>query len=109
MEVKSINDVKVVTVLQRIDAYNAKELEDGLNEIVSGGAKKMVCNFEKNEYISSAGLRVFLALLKSMKKSGGDIALCSLQPSVKNIFDIAGFSRLFNIFDTLDEALNNLK
>jgi len=109
MEVKSINDVKVVAVLQRIDAYNAKELEDGLNAVVAGGAKKMVCNFEKNEYISSAGLRVFLALLKSMKKGGGDIALCSLQPSVKNIFDIAGFSRLFNIFDTQDEALNSLK
>jgi len=107
MEVGSVGDVNVVTILQRIDAYNAKELEDKLNELVSGGAGKLVCDFEKNEYISSAGLRVFLSLLKSMKRSGGELVLCSLQPSVKSIFDMAGFSRLFKIFDNRDEALKN--
>lgn len=107
MEVGSVGDVNVVTILQRIDSYNAREMEDKLNELVSGGAGKLVCDFEKNEYISSAGLRVFLALLKSMKRSGGELVLCSLQPPVKSIFDMAGFSRLFKIFNNRDEALKN--
>ncbi|HOW57129.1 MAG TPA: STAS domain-containing protein [Smithellaceae bacterium] len=109
MDVKNVGDVKIINILPRVDAYNAKELEDGLNDLLTGGAKKLICNFEKNEYISSAGLRVFLAVLKSMKNSGGEIVLCSLQQSVQNIFDISGFSRLFKIFNTADEALGNFK
>jgi anti-anti-sigma factor len=105
----SVSDAKVVMVMERIDAYNAGELENKFNEALSGGAKKLVCDLEKNEYISSAGLRVFLILLKSMKRSGGEIVLCSLQPSVKNIFDMAGFSRLFKIFNSRDEALKALQ
>lgn len=108
MEVKSLNDAKVITVPQRVDAYNSKELEDGLNELLSGGAKKLICNFEINEYISSAGLRVFLTTLKSMKNSGGEIVLCSMQQSVKSIFDMSGFSRIFKIFNTTDDALKDL-
>jgi len=109
MDVRNVNDVKIVNVLPRVDAYNAKEMEDGLGELLTGGAKKLICNFVNNEYISSAGLRVFLAVLKSMKNSGGEIVLCSLQQSVQNIFDISGFSRLFKIFNTVDEALGNFK
>lgn len=107
MDVKTINDVKIATIMPRVDAYNAKELEDALNELLAGQTKKLICNFEKNEYISSAGLRVFLTVLKSLKNSGGEIVLCSLQQSVKNVFDISGFSRLFKIFSTQEEAQNN--
>jgi anti-anti-sigma factor len=104
----SISDVKVVTVMERIDANNAGELENKFKDIISGGAKKLICDLEKNKYISSAGLRVFLILLKSMKRFGGEVVLCNLQPSVKEIFDMAGFSRLFKIFDSLDEAAKSL-
>jgi anti-anti-sigma factor len=105
----SKGDVKVVSVMERIDANNAGELENQFNEIVSGGAVKLICDLEKNRYISSAGLRVFLILLKSMKRSGGEIVLCNLQPSVKDIFDMAGFSRLFKIFNSREEAFKALQ
>jgi anti-sigma B factor antagonist len=109
MDDGSASDVKVVKVMERIDAYNAGDLENTFNEVVSDGTKKLICDLEKNEYISSAGLRVFLILLKSMKRSGGEIVLCSVQPSVKVVFDMAGFSRLFKIFNTRDEALTALQ
>lgn len=105
----SVDDVKVVSVMERIDAYNAGDLENLFNEAVSGGAKKLLCDLEKNKYISSAGLRVFLIVLKSMKRSGGEIVLCSIQPSVKEVFDMAGFSRLFKIFNSREEAFKALQ
>lgn len=55
MGVSSVGDVKIVTVMQRIDAYKAKELEYTLNEVVSGGAKKLICDPAGSEYISRAG------------------------------------------------------
>lgn len=105
MEEKVIADVKIVSIIPRVDASNAKTVETQLTDIINGGTKKLVCNFSQNEYISSAGLRVFLSTLKMMKKSGGEIVLCGLQPYVQEVFDMAGFSQLFTISGSEDEAV----
>ncbi|WP_094606485.1 hypothetical protein SPSIL_046220 [Sporomusa silvacetica DSM 10669] len=108
MDIKSAGDVKIPVIIPRVDAHTAKEVEAKLNELLSEGNKMMVCDFSQNDYISSAGLRVFLQMLKIMQKSGGKIALCSLKPQVKEVFDMAGFSQLFRIFDTEEEAVKEL-
>ncbi len=108
VEVKTIVDAKILMIIPRVDASNAKNVETGLTELINGGTKKIVCNFAKNEYISSAGLRVFLSALKMMKKIGGQIVLCSLHPYVKEVFDMAGFSQLFTIYSTEEEAVQGI-
>jgi anti-sigma B factor antagonist len=59
------------------------------------------------EYISSSGLRVFLAALKKVRKQQGDMKLADLKPFIKEIFDIAGFTQLFNILDNEEAAVNS--
>jgi anti-sigma B factor antagonist len=66
-----------------------------------------VLNLEKMEYISSSGLRVFLAQLKKVRKQQGDIKLACMKPYIKEVFDIAGFTQLFNIFENEDNAIKN--
>ena len=105
MEIKTISDTKIVMIIPRVDASNAKTVETALAELANGGVKKILCNFSKNEYISSAGLRVFLSILKMMKKSGGQIVLCGLQSYVQEVFDMAGFSQLFKIYGTEEEGV----
>ncbi len=109
MEEKTMADVKVVMVIPRVDAASAKTVETQLAELVNSGTRKLVCNFSQNEYISSAGLRVFLSTLKMMKKTDGNIVLCGLQPYVQEVFDMAGFSQLFKIYSSEDEAVQELK
>ena len=108
MEIRTISDTKIIMIIPRVDASNAKTVESELAELVNGGAKKLVCNFSQNEYISSAGLRVFLSTLKMMKKTGGSIVLCGLQPYVQEVFDMAGFSQLFKIYGTEEEAVQGI-
>ena len=105
MEIKTILDAKIVMIIPRVDASNAKTVEKELADLVNGGAKKIVCNFSQNEYISSAGLRVFLSTLKMTKKLGGQIVLCGLQSYVQEVFDMAGFSQLFTIYSGEEEAV----
>ena len=69
----------------------------------------LVLSLEKLEYISSSGLRVFLAALKKVRKQQGDIELACLKPYIKQVFDIAGFTQLFVILDTEEAAVNNFK
>lgn len=108
MDVKAEGDIKIPVIIPRVDAHTAKEVEAKLNDLVNGGNKKIVCDFSQNDYISSAGLRVFLQMLKVMQKSGGKIVLCALKPQVKEVFDMAGFSQLFRIFDTQEQAVKEL-
>lgn len=105
MEIKKVGEVDIPIIIARVDAHTAKEVEVKLTELVAGGAKKIVCDFSENQYISSAGLRVFLQLLKSLQKTGGKLALCSLSPYVKEVFEMAGFNQLFQIYDTQEEAI----
>jgi anti-sigma B factor antagonist len=97
-------DVNIVSIGGRLDAYNAVEAEKKLDELIQAGKVKIVLNLESLEYISSSGLRVFLAQLKKVRKQQGDIKLCCMKANIKEVFDIAGFTQLFNILDSEDAA-----
>jgi len=99
---KKTGDVNVLSIGGRLDAYNAAEAEKKLDGLIVAGQVKIVLNLDGLEYISSSGLRVFLAQLKKVRKQQGDIRLCCMKTNIKEVFDIAGFTQLFNI--TEDEA-----
>jgi len=99
---KKSGDINVLGIGGRLDAYNAAEAEKKLDELIGSGQIKIVLNLEGLEYISSSGLRVFLAQLKKARKQQGDIRLCCMKPNIREIFDIAGFTQLFSIAE--DEA-----
>ncbi|MFZ2958181.1 MAG: STAS domain-containing protein [Candidatus Ozemobacteraceae bacterium] len=108
MEMKKIGEITAVTILTRVDANTAKEVEKAMSELLNGDSKKVICDFSLNEYISSVGLRVFLGFLKTMKKKSGSIVLCSIRPNVREVFNMAGFTPLFTITETIDEAIKQL-
>jgi anti-anti-sigma factor len=99
-------DFLVVSLNGRLDAHTSKIFEDRLLPLLDQGNKKILVDFAKLDYISSAGLRVLLLAARKLDDAGGKIALCSLKPAIKTVFDIAGFSSVFSIFATLPEAIN---
>jgi anti-sigma B factor antagonist len=104
---QKLGNVNVLSLSGRLDAYSATEVEKKLDSLIEAGQPRLVIDLEKLEYISSSGLRVFLATLKKAKKQQGDIKLACMKPFIKEVFDIAGFSQLFNIFDTRDAAVSS--
>ena len=101
---KTMNDVEIVFLNGRLDAYNSNLVEKKLDELINSGKIKMVADLSGVEYISSSGLRVMLSSLKKLNKLGGTLKLSSLQPYVREIFEIAGFTQLFQIYDSEEEA-----
>jgi anti-sigma B factor antagonist len=102
---KKIGSVSIVSLGGRLDAYTSAELEQKLNALVEADEVRLVVSLEKLDYISSSGLRVLLASLKNVRKREGDIKLACMQPYIKEVFDIAGFSQLFSIYDLEDVAI----
>ena len=105
MEVKVTGGVTVVTLPERIDTHNAADVQAGFDKLLSQGARAIVADLSPTEYVSSAGLRVFLAVLKALEKDGGRIVLCGMAPFVADVFDIAGFLQLFTVADDRDAAV----
>jgi anti-sigma B factor antagonist len=103
----STSKVEAVTVVRfegNLDTNTAPEAEQRFNDLISAGANKLVADFGSLEYISSAGLRVLLATAKKLGSRGG-LRICSLNESVREVFDMSGFSTILQVFDGEDEAL----
>lgn len=91
----------------RIDSTNAHLFEEKLAAVIGEEKSKFIIDFTKIAFVSSAGLRVLLVAAKKVKPKGGVVFLTGLSPEVQEVFDISGFTSLFTIYKTVDEALAN--
>jgi anti-anti-sigma factor len=107
MSQKRIGNAAIVAISGRIDAVTSRDLEAVLSNLIDNNNKKIVASLAGVEYISSAGLRVLLAALKRLRQEQGDLRLASLQPSVREVFDITGFAKLFTILSSEKEAVDS--
>ncbi len=80
-----------------LDAHTAPKLEQEINTLIDDGKKYILVNFNNLDYISSAGLGVFMAFIEDIREKGGDIKMCSMKPKVYSVFDLLGFPVIFDI------------
>jgi anti-anti-sigma factor len=103
--VSDAGEVKVVRIEGRLDTQTYANAQTQLTQLIDQGATKLVVNFEKLDYISSAGLRVLLAAAKQLKGNSGELRICSLNEVVQEVFDISGFTTILTVTKTESEAL----
>jgi stage II sporulation protein AA (anti-sigma F factor antagonist) len=101
-------DVTVVTMTGRLDAVTAPEYETRINALAVGGDIQMVVDFEKLDYISSAGLRALLVTAKLLKARHGQVRFANVRGSVREVFDISGFGSIFQMDDSVASSLASL-
>jgi anti-anti-sigma factor len=106
---EKINDFSIIAIDGRIDTLNSAVLESEMDQLHSSGETKIIIDCSDIKYISSSGLRVFLNAQKKAITTKGKLSLCNMQLPIREIFDISGFSSIFTIFNTLDEALDQKK
>jgi anti-sigma B factor antagonist len=105
---KELKRVQLVSVEGRIDHETAPELERVLNELINDGQYRIVLDMSGVSYISSAGLRTLVGARKAVRRwNRGDLRMASLQPMVRETFDLVGFTRIFDIFDDPVEAVGS--
>ena len=90
------NGTVLMNIAGRLDTVTASELDNAVKPYI-GKCSVMVFNCEKLQYVSSAGLRVVLSTHKLLAASGGRFVLKNLNPEVKSVFDITGFSKVLVI------------
>ena len=103
------NEVTILHLKGFLDAYTFQDFEDKLKELISEEKVKIVVAMDELDYISSAGLGVFMSVIGQVRTRGGDIKLTQLNSKVYKVFELLGFTKLFQTFDNIEEAAENFK
>lgn len=108
MEVRQsrLETVLILAPVGRIDSNSSGAVESAL--LAHAGESRLLVDLARVEYISSAGLRVFLILARKVKEAGGRLALCGMGASVKQVFDLAGFTALFTVETSVEQGAERL-
>lgn len=110
---KRMNRADLLSISGRLDAMHAPELKQKIEELFAEGRYRIVLDLSALEYVASPGLRV---LIESRKKArdwkltdleGGDIRLAGLPNRIREVFDLTGFTSLFEIFPNATEAVGS--
>lgn len=108
ISVEKMNDISIFSLTGRLDTLSSPSLKEALDPVVNGQSPKIVMDFSELSFISSSGLRILLEANKMANKNQGKLILCALQTIVEEVFSVAGFSIIFHIYPTREEALAQL-
>lgn len=81
----------------RVDSTNADQFQKDVAPLMEGENLDLDIDCTNMTYTSSQGLRVFLLLQKSLMSRNGKMVLRNMNPRVKEVFDITGFSNIITI------------
>jgi anti-anti-sigma factor len=100
--------VVVLALSGKLDATTAKPFEEKIVGVLDSGTQRLVVDLSQMDFVSSSGLRVFFLAAKRLRSTDGKIALCSMNDHVRQVFDLAGFSAIFSIYSSRDEAIKSV-
>jgi len=81
----------------RVDTTNVEQFQKDIAPLMEDSAPDFELDCTDMVYTSSQGLRMFLMLQKSVTMKGGKLVMTHMQPKVKEVFDITGFSNIIKI------------
>ena len=96
--------ITIVAIDGRLDSGTAPSLDLNLTAAIAKGLKRMIIDFARIEYMSSAGLRVILKAAKELERTGGRLFLCSMADYIKEVFEISGFTAFISIKENRTDA-----
>jgi anti-sigma B factor antagonist len=105
LETSKQGGTNIVSLRGEIDVYTAPRLRQALIDLVEGGAKDIVVDMDRVDFLDSTGLGVLVGGLKRVKSNEGEMKLVVTQDRIMKIFDITGLAKVFPVFGSLDDAL----
>lgn len=101
--------ITVIDLRGEVDAFTAPQVKQEMINQIEGGSTKLAVNLADVKYLDSTGLGVLIGGLKRTRDKEGELVLICPNVRIMRIFEITGLSRIFEMFQTEQEALTKLK
>ena len=98
----------VIALSGEVDLYTAPEFKQQLLEAISNGTKKVVVDFSDTTFIDSTTLGVLVGGVKRLRQNEGQLSLVCSDRNITKIFEITGLDRVFTIYPTRAEAVEQV-
>lgn len=105
VNIKKRDNHVIFYLIGQLDAHSAPQLEKVISMLLDEKIQILVFNLSNLEYISSAGLGVFMSFIQDLRENNGDIIFTELNSRVENVMKLLGFNHIFKIYDTESEAV----
>lgn len=105
IEATQLEKAVVLKVSGRMDAENANEFDKACEVWISQGVKHLIADLADLQYVSSMGLRSFLAAAQRLKSVSGSLILCGLRGLPRQVFEMTRLDSLFPMYETAQQAL----
>jgi anti-sigma B factor antagonist len=98
------SDISILRLKGFLDAHTAPNFEQAIQELIEENRYNIIVSMSNLNYISSAGLGVFMGFIEEIREKEGDIKLTNMTDKVFKVFDLLGFPALYQIFKEEMEA-----
>ena len=109
LQESEVGNILILEPEGHLDTAAAGPLEQDILQRIEGGARHILLDCSRLEYVNSSGLKVILIAAKKLDSLGGKLVLCGLAPNVLMIFEMIGFTKILSIHGTREEALAALQ
>jgi anti-sigma B factor antagonist len=106
-EIRSQDGVDVVDITGQLDAFTTPEVKAEFKTLTDGRHYKLALNFGEVDYVNSTGIGAVLAVAQQVRKRKGDLKIFGMKADIRKVFDLVGASKILDIFETEQEALNS--
>jgi anti-sigma B factor antagonist len=108
LKISEKEETVIITVEEeRMDAHNSGNLKERMLQLFDEGKCQLVIDLTAVRFIDSSGLGALVSGFKNASARDGSLKLCCLQPQVRSMFELTRLHRVFEIFTTLEEALDS--
>jgi len=101
-------DGYIISLVGEVDLYTAPDFKQQLLQVIGEGAKQVIVDFSDTTFIDSTTLGVLVGGVKRLRPNGGQLSLVCSDRNITKIFEITGLDRVFTIYPTRVEAVEQL-
>lgn len=107
LKIEDMGKAKVVSLSGKMDVGLSMTVETELEELVDSGTINLILEISGIEYLSSSGIRVFIAIMRKVKERNGKIVLAQVPDTIKKILKTVDLEDLFEVYDSVGKALES--
>lgn len=105
METRTVESKPPIIELEgEVDVYTAPQLKQQMISLLESGARDLVVDLTRVDYLDSTALGVLIGGLKRMRERDGNMSLVCPSPRIRRVFEITGLDKIFEIFNTSEDA-----
>ena len=103
------DEARILYIDGYINAHTVQEFERFVQAALEENTFRILINCKDLQYINSSGLGVLMGVIEEIQENEGFLWLSNMNDTVFNIFDTLGFTHLFRVFQSEEEAFGALK